>query len=710
MQTGRRSGGLLCLRTERAMDIKKLLKPNKIAVVGASERTGFGSDTCRNVMAYMSPDKYYFISPTRETVFGVPCYKNMSDLPEAVDLMVICTPKATINGILEEGAAAGAGAAVVFASGYGEVDEQGRKDEEELIALCRKLGIALMGPNCGGFINTVDQVYPFAFVSEQRDRTGGIGLVSQSGQFVLSMMDSRTPGFSYGISSGNSRVVTMEDYLEFLVEDPDTRVVALYLEGVNDPARFTAALRRAAEIRKPVVIQKVGRSEKGQQVAASHTGSMAGSDRVYDALFQKFGVIRVDDLQELMSTAQALSVLKKLPKGRGLTSANLSGGETGIVADIAHLAGLEFPDYEAHTVETLSAMLPSYAHVSNPLDMTATLAYSEDALTEAYGTIMKDPSVDLMLIGFTLLEEIVDPCVDYVSNAIERLAKEEWSVPVMIQPFMENSRNQAYAKRFEALGVPILPTPVYAFKVVKHVLDFAMYDASDKDLGLCLPGRARPARQPLAETASKKLICDRIPCGRFGVAASREEAGRLFESLGLEKAVVKIESPDILHKSDAGCVLLGIGNAAEAEEAFDRVISNAKAYDPSARIEGVQVGEMMKPGTELIIGVKTDPQFGPCVLCGLGGIYVEVFKDTALGLAPLSGSEAMHMIDSLQSAVLLGGYRGQPPLDKDAFAKALVDISHFACERADDMAELDINPVFLYEEGLAAVDALYIRG
>ncbi|MDD2294623.1 MAG: acetate--CoA ligase family protein [Eubacteriales bacterium] len=692
------------------MNIKKLLKPNKIAVVGASEKTGFGSDTCRNVMKYMSPDKYYFISPTRASVFGVPCFKSMADLPEQVDLMVVCTPKPTVNGILEEGAAAGARAAVIFASGYGEVDEQGKEDEKELIALCKKLDMPIMGPNCGGYINTVDKIFPFAFVSEDRDRTGGIGLVSQSGQFVLSMMDNPVPGFSYGISSGNSKVVTMEDYLEFLVEDPDTRVVALYLEGVNDPKRFIAALKRAAEIRKPVVVHKVGRSEKGQQVAASHTGSMAGADRVYDALFEKFGVIRVDDLQELMSTAQALAVLKKLPKGNGLTSANLSGGETGISADIAHLNGLEYPDYDSVTVEKLRAMLPSYAHVSNPLDMTATLAYSEEALTEAYGTIMKDPNVDLMLVGFTLLENVVDPCVDYIAHAVERLAKEEWSVPVMILPYMENTRNPEYVKRLADLGVPILPPPAYAFKIVKNILKFAAYDVSQKDLNLCFPGKGRPAGEALTETASKMLIRDRIPCGRFGVAATRQETGRLFESLGLEKAVVKVESPDILHKSDAGCVKLNIRNAKEAEEAFDAILANAKAYDAGARIEGVQVCEMMKPGTELIIGVKNDPQFGPCVLCGLGGIYVEVFKDTALGLAPLSIREAGDMIDSLKSVRLLDGYRGQPALDKKAFADALVEISRFACAHTDEMAELDINPVFLYEKGLCAVDALYIKG
>lgn len=535
-------------------------------------------------------------------------------------------------------------------------------------------------------------------------------MIAQSGQFVLSMMDSPIPGFSYSISSGNSKVVTMEDYMEFLIEDADTKVVALYLEGVNDPKRFIACLERASVIRKPIVVHKVGRSEKGQQVAASHTGSMAGADKVYDALFDKFGVIRVDDLEELMATAHALSVLKKLPKGAGIAAAALSGGETGISADIGYLTGIDFPDFEDVTVKKLVEMLPSYAHVSNPLDMTATLAYNEDHLTEAYGTIMKDKNVDLLLVGFTLLQNNVDPCVEYICHAVERLAKEEWSVPVMILPYMENTRSLEFANRLAALGVPILPPPAYAFKIVKNILKFAAYDSTKKDLRICLPKEERPERQALTETASKKLIEKQIPCGRFGVAKTAEEAGLLFESLGLEKAVVKVESPDILHKSDAGCVKLNIKSAAEAKTAFAQIMENAKAYDPKARIEGVQVCEMMPLGTELIIGVKNDPQFGPLVLAGLGGIFVEVFQDTALGLAPLSAAEAHNMIDSLKSVKLLNGYRGQPALDKAAFAQALVDISNFACAHVDDMAELDINPVFLYEKGLCAVDALYIKG
>jgi acetyltransferase len=315
-----------------------------------------------------------------------------------------------------------------------------------------------------------------------------------------------------------------------------------------------------------------------------------------------------------------------------------------------------------------------------------------------------------MLVGFSLLENIVDPCVDYICHAVERLAKEDWSVPVMILPYLENTRNLEYAKRLGELGVPILPPPAYAFKIIKNILKFAAYDSSEKDLHVCFPKAERVERQALTEFESKKLIEQHIPYGRFGMARTAEEAATLFESLGLEIATVKVESPDILHKSDAGCVKLNIKSAAETKAAFAQIMENAKAYDSNARIEGVQVCEMMPLGTELIIGVKNDPQFGPCVLCGLGGIYVEIFKDTTFGLAPLSKIEALNMINSLKSVKLLNGYRGEPALDKEAFAQVLVDISKFACAHVDDMAELDINPVFLYEKGLCAVDALYIKG
>ncbi|MDR1965439.1 MAG: CoA-binding protein, partial [Synergistaceae bacterium] len=283
------------------MDIGRLMRPRRICVVGASEKEGFGGDTCRNVISGMDENRYFLVSDKRSEIFGHRAYRSMSDVPEDFDLAVICTPMRTVEAMLLEASGRGAAGAVVYASGYAEVGtREGILAQESLKKLCARLGMGLVGPNCAGFANFIDGAYPFAFISEDRDRKGSIGFVSQSGQLCLSMMDSPAPKFSYAISAGNCAVTFMEDYIDFLVCDESTKVVAIYLEGVQDPGRLAASFRKAALARKPIVVLKTGRSEKGGRLAASHTGSLAGSDRVYDALFKKFGVIRVDDLEELI--------------------------------------------------------------------------------------------------------------------------------------------------------------------------------------------------------------------------------------------------------------------------------------------------------------------------------------------------------------------------------------------------------------------------
>lgn len=311
------------------MNLDKLLRPKTMAIIGASEKEGFGGDTCRNIMEYADLDKVFFVHPKRDEVFGRKCWHSLSELPGAIDLVVICTNKNTVPDLLREAAAKGAGGAVVYASGYSETGTaEGKQAEEDLKALCTELNMALMGPNCGGFINYVDKAVAFAFISEKRDRTGSVGVVSQSGQLCLSLMDSKGLRFSYSISAGNSSVVTMEDYLQFLVDDPHTKVVGLYMEGASRPDKFAKALRDAALKRKPVVVLKTGRSAKGSRVAASHTGSLAGADRVYDALFAKFGVIRVNDVEELKAMTAMLDALPSLPVSTGIAAINFSGGST----------------------------------------------------------------------------------------------------------------------------------------------------------------------------------------------------------------------------------------------------------------------------------------------------------------------------------------------------------------------------------------------
>ena len=474
------------------MDLKKLLAPKTVAIVGASEKEGFGGDTCRNVLSYADCDRVYFVNPKRDTVFGKKCWPSLDALPVDIDLVVVCTPQKTVEDILRQAAAKGAGGAVVYASGYSEVGtEEGREADRSLRALCAELDMALMGPNCAGFMNYVDKVAAFAFISAERDRTGAVGIISQSGQLCLSLMDSPSMRFSYSISAGNCSVVSMEDYLSYLVEDEHTKVIGLYLEGVTQPAKFLAGLRAAALKRKPVVVLKAGRSEKGSRVAASHTGSLAGADRMYDAIFKKFGVIRVRDVEELLATTQLFATLPTLPESTGFASINLSGGETGICADTGDMEGIDFPDFQPETLEKLKALLPSYASPANPLDTTATISYDADVYASVLRAVMDDPSIGMVIVGYTLLYEIADPCIHYMARGIEKVMAEGNCKPVAMLPFLESSRNPEYLERLAAAGVPVLPPPVYAFAALRYLKEFISYRPEEHTLDLAIPSLPR---------------------------------------------------------------------------------------------------------------------------------------------------------------------------------------------------------------------------
>ena len=697
------------------MDLTKLLKPRSVTVIGASEKNGFGGDVCRNILTYVEDrSRVYFVHPKRETVFGVPCYKTVSDIPDTIDLMVICTSQKTVVPLLREGAQKGCGGAVVFASGYGEVGtEEGRQNEAELIAAAKELNIAVMGPNCAGYVNYVDNVQAFAFISAKRDRRGSVGVVSQSGQLCLSMMDDPGTRFSYIISAGNGKIVQMEDYMEFLVDDEDTKVVSIYIEGVKDANKFADALKKAAEKRKPVVILKAGRSAKGGAIAASHTGSLSGSDASFDAVLKKFGAIRVDDLEELIAMSLMLSTLKKIPEKATFASMNLSGGETGICADVGSLNGIEYPDFTPETLASLKEQLPDYASPNNPLDMTASLSYDADAYAGALRTVMDDPNVGMVLIGYTLLLEIADPAIHYMYEGIEKVVREKGDAckPIAMIPFAENTRNPGYQEKLFKIGVPVLPPPVYAFKMLRHLADFIAYRPEEKTLELAAGTPSSQDSYALSEHDSK------VELGKYGIAVpeeiiakSVEEAVAFAESMD-EPLVMKIESADILHKSDVGGVKLNIRGGEAAKAAYEAIMTSVTEKRPDAVINGILMVPMLKSGVEMILGVNNDPQFGPMVMVGMGGVFVEVFKDVALYPAPVSEAEAMEMLRSLKAFKLLNGYRGSEKCDLQALCQTIAGVSRFASENRDHLKELDINPLFVYPEGegVGVADALIVK-
>lgn len=697
------------------MNLNKLLKPTSVAVIGASEKEGFGGDVCRNILSYVEDRSHvYFIHPKRESVFGVPCYKSISDVPENVELMVICTSQKTVIPLLQEGAKKGVGGAVVFASGYGEVGTaEGKQNEAELIAAAKELDIAVMGPNCAGFVNYIDNVQAFAFISAKRDRKGSVGVVSQSGQLCLSMMDDPGMRFSYNISAGNGKIVQMEDYMDFLVDDEDTKVVSIYIEGVKNADKFAAVLKKAAEKRKPVVILKAGRSAKGGAIAASHTGSLSGSDASFDAVLKKFGAIRVDDLEELIAMSLMLSTMKRMPEKATFASMNLSGGETGICADVGSLNGIEYPDFTEETLKKLKEQLPSYASPNNPLDMTASLSYDADLYAGALRTVMDDPNIGMVLIGYTLLLEIADPCIHYMYKGIEKVVQEKGGncKPIAMIPFAENTRNPEYQEKLFQIGVPVLPPPVYAFKLLRHLADFIAYEPETKTLELAVGHPKSEETQALSEHESKQeLKVYGVPVPDEVIVTSKEEAAQ-FAKDHPGPLVMKVESADILHKSDVGGVKLNICGSEAAEKAYEEIMESVTAKRPDAHINGILTVPMLDAGVEIIIGVNNDPQFGPMIMVGMGGVFVEVFKDVALYPAPLKEEEALEMLKSLKSFKLLNGYRGTEKCDIKALCQTIVAISNYAQANKDVLKELDINPLFVYPEGkgVGVADALIVK-
>ena len=690
------------------MDLRKLLKPRTVAIVGASEKAGFGGDTTRNYLKFSGNlDHLYLVNPGREEIFGHKAYHSLSEIEGDVDLVILCTPQKTILSLLREAAGKNCGGAVVFASGYSETGAEGKELQRELVREADRLGIAVMGPNCAGFANFIDGIFAFAFLVEERDRSGNIGMIYQSGQIVLGGLDSPNMGFSHVISSGNSCNVKVEDYLDFLVEDEDTKVVAAYIEGVSKPEKLVETFRKAAIKKKPVVVLKTGRSGKAQELAKSHTGSLSGADKVLRAVFKRYGVIEARDLEELCGLAAAFSWLEELPKGERCVFMNVSGGEAGVMADLTDEFGIRLAEYHPETKAYLQTLVPDYGSVNNPFDMTAGIGYNTPVMVRAMEAISKDDHVDAICIAYTITPEIWDDTISHMVEAVSIARENPDMKPVFWIPFIEHTRHQESADILQKAGVPLLPSGRYGCRILKQVLDFANFEYQDTEAAV--PERTHGSSQGLSEYESLNYLkAHGVTIPPQAVAATADEAVKAAGNLGYPLSV-KIHSADIQHKSDVGGVKLNIRDEAELRLAFETVMDNCRKNAPDAKLEGVLLKPMLKAGVEMIIGVNNDKDFGPMIMVGMGGVFVELFKDVQLAPAPLTREQTKKMLESLNSYPLLNGYRGNPVCDKEALADMLVSISEMAAKGKDSIKELDINPVFVTEEGVAIADALLVQ-
>lgn len=697
----------------RNANLQALLRPGSVAVVGASPRAGTGGRILGNVLASGFQGAVYPVNPNYAEVRGRPCFPSIGSLPEVPDCVVVALPASRVLGVVEEAVAAGVPAGIVVAEGFSDGDTAaGRRRQQELQRLAASGGMAVTGPCCMG-VASLRYGFANSYFSIPQDAVpGGVSLISQSGGLTNAVTElgaSRNVGFNYLISSGNEAVVEMADYIEYLADDPGTRVIAGIMEGARDGARLRRVLASATR-KKPVVILKLGRTESGRRAAVAHTGTLAGRQEAYAALFRETGVAPVDSLDELVETA-GLFLHACLPAGERVVFLTISGGATALISDVNAVAGLQCPDLS----EAASAKLGEILGVEdrpfhNPIDTVGMPRVEQgNNLSAVLETLLNDEGIDLVGLALSMKRTHAPnqrKLLDQVA-ACARTAKK----PLFVLSLVSNGLTGDCRTFSAETGVPMLEDVAGGMKALRRLVDYAAFRRREKRVrapAASVDFQPPGAAGALTEHDSKQLLARvGIPVTREALAATPGQAFELAAGLGLPVAL-KVQSPDVPHKSDAGGVHLGAATAEEVATAYHRVVRNVKAVHPDARIDGVLVQEMVSDGLEVIVGMVHDPQFGPLVMLGLGGIYVEVFRDAAFRLPPLDEEDVREMLAELRGGTLLSGLRGGKPRDVDALVQCVVRFGDFVAGNAGRFTAVEMNPVMVRPQGhgVAVADAL----
>lgn len=706
-----------------ASGLKTFFNPSSVALVGATEDLSkFGGRCLNQMLEFGYRGRIYPVNPRYSKLRSLACYPSVLDLPETPDHVGIVVAAERVLETLRQCAAKGVRFATVFSSNFSETGtERGRALQEEIRAFARSNGIRFMGPNCNGLVNFIDgfAMVSTAAIKGPRKPAGNVALICHSGGLghinIMWRAQEAGVGINYEVSCGNEADLDAMDFLRFMIEEPSTDAVMLALEAVRDAAKFAAVAREAADREKPIVILKFGRTEAGRRAAASHTGAVTGSDEVHEAAFRQHGAMRVNDCNELYECAKLLR-RHKWPKGNRAAALSGSGGHSVLMADLGASAGIDWTSYSEKTIDQLRALVPGYALVSNPTDLTSALTGSPRLFQDALQLIANDERVDF------LIPILVSPTV----TAIEEVAKlaESSSKPVAVLWTGYCPEDPGVtAASLVARGLPVYRDAMTCLKAVRAAMTYGEFLARRKrrgDAGLTRPagidvGRAgqllAAAGDAVAEgTAKEILACYGLTASRERLAHNAEEALSAARLIG-SKVALKVESPDIPHKTEAGAIRLGVKGKIQVLRAYDEVTAAAKRYKPEARINGVLVQEMAPEGIEMMLGIATDEVFGPVIVAALGGIHVEVLRDVAYRLPPVTHAEAQVMLRELRAYPLLEGARGKAPRDIDALCDAIVRLSWLAHDFGDRLRELDINPLMALERGAGVriVDALIIK-
>jgi len=699
-------------------NIKYLFSPSSIALLGCSESNVAGQ-TLKNLLSNGYKGKLYPVHPKNESVCGIKCYKSLADVPGSVDCCVVSLRSTLCEAAIDEMQAKGVKAAVFFASGFAEIGGEGRELQKRLTEKLRDSGIAACGPNCLGFINFHDNVLLYSAATDIAALKGPIGLVSHSGSICIAFQSARRgAGFSYNISCGNEAGLSVTDYFRAMIEDDKTEIIVGFLEAIRDPEGLKEVAKLAVERNKPIIILKVGRSEVAQQTASAHSGALASSADVSDAFFRQNHILQANSFDEVLEACELLLKLKNVPTNGSAKVAMtaISGGQLGFCSDVAAEQGLTFANIGEEAKARIRATLPSFATAKNPLDVTTAL-FDTDAYKECVRALASDPETGLILVCQDCEANMCDDEIALYRHIIQALCevRDEIDKPLTVFSPLSAGVVQEYTDMFAQHGIPLLQGAHESMHAVSLYFQWMQFRKEVAEAKEAAASEKIPfdfgADRSLSERASKALLAAYgIPVAADILVDSKEAAVAAADQIGYP-VVMKIDSADILHKTEAKVVKLGVASPEEVAAAYDELMANAKAYDPNARINGVSVQEMVSKGVEMMLGMKMDPVFGPCVMAGVGGIFVEVFKDVALRLAPVDKVTAMDMVESLKGKKLLYGARGAEPADVDALCDTIVKFSQLAYDHRDRIAEMDINPIIVLGKGkgVKAVDALIVQ-
>jgi len=670
--------------TDPIRQLDAVLRPKSVAVIGASTSPDkIGYEILKNIIDSGFEGAVYPINPKAEVILDRACHKSVKNIAEPPDLAVIIIPARFVPQAVQECGEAGVKGAVIITGGFSEAGEEGEQLQNQVVEAAKKFGVRVIGPNCQGVNNPH---HPLCASWPLLTYRGKIALISQSGTVGAAMMDWLSEdklGTSSFVSMGNRADVDETDLIAYFNQDPNTEVIAAYIEGIKRPKPFIQAVE---QLQKPLVVLKSGRTPKGKVAAESHTKALAGADAIYEALFKKYGICRAYTAEEFYDYAKAMAYLNP-PKGNRILFITTSGGAAILATDQAEQEGLDVSPLPQELVKAITPLIPAHAIKANPIDLTgdATARMFGDVIEvtrkhyDTLGVIFGDPVEDASRVVTPGANELI---IFYGGADVERYERE----------------------RMHLKGIPVFPTPERGIKAMARVLERKTLNPPQKPtLTVPAAGRQLPLHQAFSRIAEHGL-----PCTEFALADSRAHAVQIAQEQGFPVAL-KISSPDILHKSDVGGVKLDLNSAEAVEQAYDALLSAVKRGNPEARVDGVLVSKMASPGLEVIVGMNRDPQFGPVILFGLGGIMVEIFQDVSLRLPPLTKEEALSMIREIKGYRLLSGYRGRPAVDEQALADCLLAMGRIS-EDYPELIEIDLNPVFAYPDGVLVADARIIVG